>query len=63
MIGAYTEIDAREIPEAVNGKPRASQQGQGQREFTDNESSPQLVAATARARAAAILQRFSRVDP
>ena len=47
MIGVQPEIDAGEVPEAVNGQARAGEQRKRQRELADDQYLAQAMTAGA----------------
>jgi len=45
VVSADAEIDAREIPKAVDGQSRSRKQGESEGELNNQETTPQKVAA------------------
>ncbi len=63
VVGADAEIDAEEIPEAVNGETRTGEERQCQGKLANYENPPQAVTAGSSARTAALLQSLCGIDP
>ena len=63
MIGLHSQVDTRQVQEAVNREPRARQQRQRQRELADHQRLPQPLAPDTGSRSSALLQRLRRIHP
>ena len=62
VVGVQPEIDAGEIPEAVNGEARAGKQRKRQRKLADDQYPAQAMAAGAGCRTPALLESFTGID-
>ena len=62
VVGLDAEVDAHEVPEAVDGEAGSGEQRQREGEFADYEGPAQAVAARAHARAAAFLEGLGGID-
>jgi len=62
MNRVHTQVDLRQIPEAVNSKAGAREQRKRQGKLANHQNAPKLLARRARAGAAAFLERLAGID-
>src|SRR6266567_9204866 len=63
MVRANTEINSRQVPEALKREAAGGEQRKGQREFGDHQGAASVASRSAGARSSTLFEYFVKVEP